>query len=192
MDLRERTRRAVRDEVAAHAWKLFAEHGFEATTVEQIAAAAGMSRRSFFRYFAGKEELVLDRLVESGHEIAAVMRARPPDEPAWAAVRAAFAPVVAAQEARPEYARPLLVMLREPRLSGTIVERQRRWKAVLAPLIAERLTDWRGLPGADPRPDAIAGAALACFEAAQDAWLNDADALLAPLLDAAMGAIAPL
>lgn len=56
--LRERTRRAVRAELSALAVELFLERGYEGTTVEDIAAAAGMSRRSFFRYFPSKEDVV--------------------------------------------------------------------------------------------------------------------------------------
>ncbi len=85
--LRDHARGAVRDEVMRQAWPLFAEQGFEATTVDQIADAAGMSRRTFFRYFAGKDELVLERLVESGERIADALRGRPADEPVWPALR---------------------------------------------------------------------------------------------------------
>ena len=47
LSLRDHARGAVRDEVMRQAWLLFSEQGFEATTVDQIAAAAGMSRRTF-------------------------------------------------------------------------------------------------------------------------------------------------
>src|SRR6476619_5394403 len=90
LSLRDHARGAVRDEVMKQAWLLFADHGFEATTVDQVAAAAGMSRRTFFRYFAGKDELVLDRLLESGEGIATALAERPAAEDAWTALRAAF------------------------------------------------------------------------------------------------------
>src|SRR6478735_7506224 len=90
LSLRDHARGAVRDEVMRQAWLLFSEQGFEATTVDQIAAAAGMSRRTFFRYFAGKDELVLARLVESGENVAEALRGRPADEPVWKSLRRAF------------------------------------------------------------------------------------------------------
>ncbi len=64
--LRERTRRAMRDEVASIATRLFAEQGCSNTTVDQIAAEAGLSRTTFFRYFGTKEDVVLTWIDELG------------------------------------------------------------------------------------------------------------------------------
>lgn len=54
--LREQKKRLARDTLAKAALELFSEKGFEHTTVDEIAARAGISRRSFFRYFTSKEE----------------------------------------------------------------------------------------------------------------------------------------
>jgi AcrR family transcriptional regulator len=194
MTLRDHARGAIRDEVAKHAWSLFVDQGFEATTVDQIAEAAGMSRRTFFRYFAGKDELVLERLVESGSQIADELRARPVSEAAWPALRAAFAVTIALQEAHADKSRPLLLMLRdEPTLRTTLEARRRLWLELLAPLTAERLprAHDRGT-GPDVRAEAITGSAIACLETAQDAWAEHPESSLATLLDEAMTAVAPL
>ncbi len=61
LPVRERTRRAVRDELAQLAKDLFVEKGYDETTIDDLAAAAGMSKRTFFRYFASKEELVMGK-----------------------------------------------------------------------------------------------------------------------------------
>jgi AcrR family transcriptional regulator len=194
-DLRERTRRAVRAELMAEAWRLFATQGFEATTVEQIAAAAGMSKRSFFRYFASKEDLVLGNLEDVGREVAAALAERPADESAWQALRRAFDGLVAGIEADPDRFRPLLTMLRsEPGLHASHVEKRQRWQAMLAPLLARRVPARAGSfeDRPDPRLTALAGAALTCFDAAQTAWLDDPAPDLAALLDEAMSAISAL
>ncbi|KQX74316.1 TetR family transcriptional regulator [Aeromicrobium sp. Root472D3] len=192
MTLRDHAREAIRDEVAKHAWTLFAAHGYEATTVDQIADAAGMSRRTFFRYFAGKDELVLERLVESGNAIATALEQRPAGEGAWPALRAAFSASVALQEEHHRKSRPLQLMLRaEPALRATAETRRRLWVERLAPLVAVRLPGGADAPR-DVRAVAVAASAVACLEAAQVAWAEDAGTSLAALLDEAMGAVAPL
>lgn len=57
--LRERKRRDTHDRIATAGLKLFIENGFEATTLDAIAAAAGISRRTFFYYFKSKEDVLL-------------------------------------------------------------------------------------------------------------------------------------
>ena len=191
LTLRDHARGAVRDEVMRQAWLLFSEQGFEATTVDQIAAAAGMSRRTFFRYFPGKDELVLTRLVESGEDVAAALRARPADEPVWESLRRAFDGGVAEQETHAERARPLLVMLHtEPAVRATVVEWRRRCQELLEPAVAERLPSRRG-GGPDVRASSIVACALACLETAQSAWADHPGSRLATLLDQAMSALPP-
>ena len=100
--LRERTRRAVQAEIGATAMRLFLAHGFEATTMEQIANEAGISRRSLFRYFGTKEDIVLGYLVEAGIVVRDALEARPASEPPWEALRAAFESLILDPEYSPE------------------------------------------------------------------------------------------
>jgi AcrR family transcriptional regulator len=97
--LRDRTRRAMQAEVSAVAFRLFADQGFDGTTVDQIAAEAGLSRTTFFRYFGTKEDVVLCNLGELGREVSAALSARPEDPTARALVGAALACLDAAKEA---------------------------------------------------------------------------------------------
>ncbi len=60
VSLAERKRQLVRDELTEAALKLLAFQGFEATTIDQMAAAAGLSRRTFFRYFQSKEDVIIE------------------------------------------------------------------------------------------------------------------------------------
>jgi AcrR family transcriptional regulator len=64
-DLRERKRRVTLDRIAEVGLKLFVANGYEATTLDAIAAASGISRRTFFYYLKSKEEVLLAH--ESGN-----------------------------------------------------------------------------------------------------------------------------
>jgi AcrR family transcriptional regulator len=91
--LRERKKARTRADLQRHALRLFAERGYEATTVEDIAAAAEVARSTFFRYFSSKEDVVLfddvDPLFEEA--LAAVPAGTPLLDALITAIRAAFA-----------------------------------------------------------------------------------------------------
>jgi AcrR family transcriptional regulator len=78
--LRERKRQQTRERLTRAAMALFLERGFEATTLDDIAAAADISRRSFFHYFASKEDVVFAWQEESTAALIAAVAARPADE----------------------------------------------------------------------------------------------------------------
>ena len=79
--LRERKLRAVRESIWDVAMDLFAANGYDETTVEDIARAAGISLRSFFRYFLSKGDLMSYALLLYGNQLAAAIDACPPDSP---------------------------------------------------------------------------------------------------------------
>src|SRR5947199_10224343 len=87
LPVRERTRRAVRGELTQLAVDLFVEKGYDETTIDDLAAAAGMSKRTFFRYFASKEELVMGKYEFLGQQLAETLPARPAAEPPWVPLR---------------------------------------------------------------------------------------------------------
>jgi AcrR family transcriptional regulator len=193
VSLRDRARDAIRDEVLTRAWLLFAEQGFAATTVEQVAEAAGMSRRTFFRYFSGKDELVAARLLSSGDQLAAALEARPDSEPAWHALRAAFDELIHDVEGHEDIARSLHVMLQqEPEVRAATYERGHRWLELLEPLVAQRLARTDPAGRNDLRARSLIGSAIACFDAAQLAWVAQPGTRLGPLVDEAMQAVAPI
>ncbi|RFA10383.1 hypothetical protein B7R54_15095 [Subtercola boreus] len=57
--------------------------GYDGTTVDQIAAAAGMSKRTFFRYFPSKDDLVIGKYDLFADRMAEAFDERPVDEPVW-------------------------------------------------------------------------------------------------------------
>ncbi|WP_103503116.1 MULTISPECIES: TetR/AcrR family transcriptional regulator [unclassified Streptomyces] len=177
--LRERTRRAVRAEIAEAAMGLFSRNGFDATTVDQIAAAAGISRRSFFHYFGSKEDLVLGDTDALGESVRAALEARPADESAWTAIRAAFETLQSAKGTAEERLALARMCHDAPSLRARHLEKNLRWQELLAPGVQRRL----GLPDTetpDPRARAFVAAALACVDAAIDAW-SQSDGAADPL-----------
>lgn len=91
--LRERKKERVRSEIQREALRLFTEHGFEQTTVEQIADAAGVSPATFYRYFTSKE----DSVVTDGFDPIFIqsLLERPADEPLIDSVRSVMTDVLA-------------------------------------------------------------------------------------------------
>ncbi|WP_054264664.1 TetR family transcriptional regulator [Massilia antarctica] len=188
--LRERTRLAMRAEVSEVAFRLFAAQGFDKTTVEQIAAEAGLSRTTFFRYFGTKEEIVLGKFSEFGLHVAAALAARPADEAAWSALRRAFDVVIDGTAGDAPQALALMRLLSDAcALMTRRWEKTQGWQSLLAPEIARRLGA-DGQPGNALRAHALTASAIACLDAATDAWsAGDGAIALADLLDQAMGAL---
>lgn len=192
MGLRERTRNMVRAELAQAALKLFVEQGFEATTVEQIAAATGLSRRSFHRYFASKEDVFGQWFVETGQQLAAALAARPAEEHPWFALRRSFDDLVEGLSARPEALQITRMILNTPALHATHLHKHALWRDALADVLQHRLAE-DGEGPARIAALALVGAALAGLDSAQTQWVAEGnERSLGDLLDEAMSAIAPL
>ncbi|MGW4805634.1 TetR/AcrR family transcriptional regulator [Kitasatospora sp. NPDC004272] len=87
--LRERKKRRTRDALVDAAHRLFLCHGYGRTTVDEIASEVEVSQRTFFRYFANKEEVALAVLAEAEEAFLACLRARPAGENPLEAMRGA-------------------------------------------------------------------------------------------------------
>jgi AcrR family transcriptional regulator len=87
--LRERKKVETRRALEHAALWLSAERGFEAVTIDQIAEAAGVSSRTFFRYFSSKDDVIVRPFVELQAVLGQALAARPADEPVLSALRGA-------------------------------------------------------------------------------------------------------
>ncbi|WP_200307945.1 TetR family transcriptional regulator [Streptomyces adelaidensis] len=183
-------RATVREEVVAVALRLFSAQGFDRTTVDQIAAEAGLSRASLFRYFGTKEDMVLVGLEDSGRHIAEALAARPDEERPWVALRRAFDALLRQNEEAPEQTLSYVRMLQQtPSLRARHHEKQLQWQELLVPEVARRLATSPDLPE-DPRPSALVAAAIACLEVATTGWVAcDGAVPIDVLLDRAMDAL---
>lgn len=169
-DLRSRTRLAVRAEIGAAAMALFLEQGFESTTIDQIVAAVGVSKRSLFRYFSSKEDIAVANIAERGLAVRDCLRARPDHEGPWEALRAAvFESAASDPPIAPDEMLRMSRMLREsPSLQGFRLQKQKQWQDLLAPELSRRFGP---VPDADAAARGVVAAALACFDAAVDLWV---------------------
>jgi AcrR family transcriptional regulator len=92
--LRQRKQQQTRERLTRMAMALFLKRGFEATTLDDIAAAADISRRSFFHYFASKEDVVFAWQEEITAALIAAVAARPVNESMLAAAENAISAMV--------------------------------------------------------------------------------------------------
>ncbi|MCW2896329.1 MAG: regulatory protein TetR [Actinomycetia bacterium] len=178
-----RRRATSRAELEQVAFALFAARGFDATTVDEIAAAAGIGRRTFFRYFPSKNDIPWGAFEDELERMRVRLKACPPEVPLVDAIRVAlidFNRVAPAQV--PLHRRRMELILRVPTLLAHSTLRFAAWRAVVAEFAAERT----GRRADDLAPQAIAHAVLGVAIAAYEHWLDDPAADLGPLLDDAM------
>jgi AcrR family transcriptional regulator len=184
-DWREQKKARTRQRLQEQALRLFAERGYEATTVEQIAAAAGVSHMTFFRYFPTKEDVVLSDSYDP--LLVSLIRARPRTEHPVTRIRAAVREGLAAI-----YAADREALLERTRLAlRTPALRARLWENQFATreLFEDALAGERTL-----RTRVLAAACLAALTTALEAWVDSNDttdgaAELPDLIDEAFQAL---
>jgi AcrR family transcriptional regulator len=169
MGLRELKKERTRGQLATAACDLIIERGYEATTVEDIAAAVEVSPRTFFRYFPTKEEAIVEILrVGKLDPFVLAFAARPADEPLMTSLRAAARTLIDSTAAEPDTVVKLVRMLgAAPTLRARMAELRHSAQKELAVPIAHRL----GVdPAVDGRPRMIAAVTLAMVSAALEHW----------------------
>ncbi|MEW2708891.1 TetR family transcriptional regulator [Streptomyces koyangensis] len=168
LSLAQRKRQLVADELTEAALQLLALRGFDGVTVDEIVAAAGVSKRTFFRYFASKEDVVVQFLADMGTDMCAELASRPAGEPpSTALLRTVLIPLTTCG-ARSEKALPLVrLILSTPALRARFLERQAQWREGLSTELGRRL----GLDAAtDLYPHLAAGMALTAFDTVLLRW----------------------
>ncbi|HZO06551.1 MAG TPA: mycofactocin system transcriptional regulator [Solirubrobacterales bacterium] len=181
-----RPRSTTRARIAEVALDLFARQGFERTTVDEIASAAGIGRRTVFRYFPSKNDMVwsdFDRVLE---RLRAALSAHA-QEPMMDALRKA---VVESNEYEPgdlpALRMRMTLITRVPALQGHAMLRYGAWRRVVAEFSAARL----GCRYDDLLPQTLAHAALGTSIAAFTRWVRVGDEDLGRCLDQAYRGLA--
>lgn len=191
MTLRERTRQAVREDITRVAVGLFLERGYEATSIDEIARAVGMSQRSVFRYFATKEDIVVGKFNSGAERMLAQLRARPQGEPVWTSLRHMFHELddIGDVEAR----RIQRMVFQTPALLSVYLRSLYTIQNAAVAILNERAAAAGHPPSSgDLSLRTLVGAAFACLVAAQEASLAaEDDTPLTTQIDRAMDTLVP-
>jgi AcrR family transcriptional regulator len=168
--LADRRRDLVARDIRRTALALFDERGFDGVSVQDIAEAMGMSARTFFRYFASKDDILLDYQRHLDERLCEALRARPAREGAVTALRAAF---IATSTVAPEDHDAVVARARVLTAAPGLRARAQGERAFGSQEIARLLAARMGVDTAtDHRPLVIAAVMLAAAVAAWDHWLE--------------------
>jgi AcrR family transcriptional regulator len=167
----DRSRQAVVTEITDTALGLFADQGYEATTIGQIAKQAGVSQRSLFRYFGTKEDLVCGDQDGLGEVLLTAVTSQPPEVSAWDALRAGFLTLTTANHTPQRLLEITTLIFTNPPLRARYLEKRLKWQASLVPVIEARMGIESG-PLPDPRAMGVIATVFACVDAASELWVR--------------------
>jgi AcrR family transcriptional regulator len=163
--LRERKKQQTRQAIHVSAMRLFAERGFEATTIADIAAAADISPRTFFAYFPSKEEVVFAKFEPAFDDFDRTLTERPPGTTALEALRTWIGRAAKEFAGDTDAARLEARLRREsPAVAACDLQHMRQFEQRLAEAVGEDL----GEPSDALRPRLVAAAAVAALLASSD------------------------
>ncbi len=167
-------------QISHTALRLFIERGFDQVTVDDIARAVGIGRRTFFRYFPSKNDLPwgdFERLLESMREF---LDALPADLPLMEALHRSVLEFNRFPDDEMTYHRQrMTVLLTSPTLVAHSTLRYASWRQVIADFAGRRL----GIEPGSLVPQTIGHVCLGISIAAYERWLRHDDAELLPLID---------
>jgi len=167
---------------------MFSEQGFDVTSVDEIAAAAGIGRRTFFRYFKSKNDAVWGDFDTQLEAFADWFAHCPPDMPVVEAICAGVLAFNSFDGAATDSLRDRMrIILSSPALQAYSTLRYAAWRGVVARFAGERL----GVEQDTLIPRTLVHLALAAALAAYEQWLADDDAELIPILQQALSVLRP-
>jgi AcrR family transcriptional regulator len=189
--LRERKKARTREALQEAAMDLFGRHGFDGTTVEEIADACEVSPRTFFRYFPTKEDVLFADADARRERLLAVLADQPASMPTFAALEAAMRTLALDyRDDRASLVARHRILDSSPQLQAYKAESQRGWEAAVVDAL-ERRTAEHGAPVAREDLQLLTAVATAALRVSLDAWVADADGPdLDALLDRAFGRLA--
>ncbi|HVU61434.1 MAG TPA: mycofactocin system transcriptional regulator [Mycobacteriales bacterium] len=184
---RGRPRETSARELEVVALELFAAQGYAQTSVEQIAAGAGVSKRTFFRYFDSKAAVLWHDFDNEVEQLRAAFAQVPASTTLMTAIREVVVSVNRYRaEDVPELRTRMQLISTDPALEASAASRYDAWERAVSEFAAARLAE-----SADALiPLAIGRTTLAACRAAYEVWLTRADADLTVYLDESLRALA--
>lgn len=184
----DRSRQLASREILDTALRLFTEQGYDETSIAQIAREAGVSQRTLFRYFGGKEDLLGGDQQRFGQVLADTIGEQPAESDVWDVLRAGIVAVLALHESREQALKRFRLLHETASLRAGWLEKRLRFQDELLPLVTARM------PGTDSdrklRARAVIATAFACLDAATMTWVgDDGDGEIMALYDACLAAV---
>jgi AcrR family transcriptional regulator len=171
LGLRQRKKDAARSDIAKNAVELFAKRGFDDVTVDEIADRAGVSRRTFFRYFPTKDAVVLERRREQLAELERLLAERPKTEPVRDVVLAVLSELARGYvEGRARILAERRLFAKSASLAVADIEVDRAFENALAKDVMRRMGSG---PDERRRARVFAAALFAVIRVTIDEWAHD-------------------
>jgi len=185
--LREKNKATTRRELSQFGIELFLKKGFANTTIDEIVEPLGIAKRTFFRYFSVKEDLVFAWYEDLTTELVNELKARPAKEKPFEAVCKTLTSLLKMYDENPAWAVSMMRLTNEtPSLTGKSFEKRVLWEKAFAATLMEREGKAK-MPAL--KAQIIAGSAMTAFTAAVGEWFDGGGkAKLRPIVERAFAA----
>lgn len=168
------------------AFRLFSELGFDRTTLDDIAAEVGVSRRTILRYYESKSDIPWGQFDLTLARFRGLLDSSPEEQPLHQVVHRAVVEFNRfPDDARPTHRERMRLILETPALLAHSALRYAEWRQVIADYVARRT----GCAVGDLLPRSVGHVSLALAVSAYEAWLADAESCLIDLLEEAMAGL---
>lgn len=186
--LHEAKQQLVREAIAHAALDLFVTKGFDETTVDDIAQAAGLSRRSFFRYFASKNDLMAQMMITYGHSLAEAIAAAPRSYSPIEVVRDAVLRISALVVEYPRSRQIIRIVRASAAAREAQISRRGEVEDRVAAAFAERL----GVRANNTTPALLASLVLSIMDVTLKLWFDQAKGEISDIAEQVMADLASL
>lgn len=176
----------TQDHITEVALELFATRGFDDVSVDDVAAAAGISRRTLFRYFSSKNAIPWADFDAHLDHLRDLLDAAPSDIPLDEALRSGLLAFNSFDDAEtPRHRQRMRVILQTDALQAYSMTMYAGWRGVIAAFVAQRLD----LKATDLVPQTVAWTALGVALTAYEQWLADESVSLPDALGSAFDVV---